>query len=93
MVAPYSITRISSIFALSGYPSPTTTRGAGGYSLEEITNNDLTAPIEYRVAGYSQMTKTARASGTTARIYVPKSWAGCRVAVILLDPPDDPILN
>lgn len=73
--------------------SPTTTRGAGGYSLEEITNNDLTAPIEYRVAGYSQMTKTARASGTTARIYVPKLWAGCRVAVILLDPPDDPILR
>ena len=70
--------------------SPTTNRGAGGYSLVEITSTDLTAPIEYRVAGDSQATKTATATGTTARIYVPKSWAGKRVAVILLDPPDDP---
>ena len=73
--------------------SPTTNRGAGGYSLVEITSTDLTAPIEYRVAGYSQVSKTATATGTTARIYVPKSWAGKRVAVILLAPPDDPILH
>ncbi|WP_343241544.1 DUF2080 family transposase-associated protein [Methanoculleus sp. UBA312] len=39
------------------------------------------------------MTKTATATGTTARIYVPKSWAGKRVAVILLAPPDDPIFE
>ena len=57
--------------------------------LVETTGNDLTAPIEYRVAGYSQVTKTARATGTTARIYVPPSWAGKRVALVLLDPPDD----
>jgi hypothetical protein len=36
------------------------------------------------------MIKTASATGTTARIYVPKLWTGKRVAMILLDPPDDP---
>lgn len=39
------------------------------------------------------MIKTATATGTTARIYVPASWTGKRVAMILLDPPDDPILR
>lgn len=73
--------------------SPTPTRGAGGNSLVETTGIDLTGPVEYRLTGYSQLTKTATASGSSARIYVPVAWAGKRVAVILLDPPDDPLLR
>jgi len=59
-------------------------------SLPEHTDSNPTVPVEYRLTGYSQMIKTATATGTTARIYVPVSWTGKRVAVILLDPPGDP---
>jgi len=31
-----------------------------------------------------------KASGDTGRVLAPVSWVGRRVAVILLDPPDDP---
>ncbi len=80
---------------MGGPPPPTTNCGAEEvYPLadEQHTSNDLTAPVEYRLTGYSQMIKTATASGSSARIYVPAAWAGKRVTVILLDPPGDPLL-
>jgi hypothetical protein len=79
---------------MGGPASPTTNlRRRRRISLpEQHPENELTAPVEYRVAGYSQMIKTATATGTTARIYVPASWTGKRVALVLLDPPD-PLLR
>jgi len=39
------------------------------------------APEEYRLTGYIQMIKTATATGTTARIYVP----GCHTTGAVLE--------
>ena len=72
---------------------PTTNCGAEeAHLLADHTESDHTGPVEYRLTGHSQLTKTAAASGSSARIYVPAAWAGKRVTVILLDPPGDPLL-
>lgn len=42
-------------------------------------------PHTFSVQGHEIVEKTARASGTTARVLVPVSWVGCRVAVIRLE--------
>jgi hypothetical protein len=48
---------------------------------------------EFRVKGYETLTKTASGgkNRTSATVFVPKPWAGRRVAVILLDDPDAPV--
>jgi len=41
---------------------------------------------EYRYSGYESVEKVAANGGNSARVFVPKSWAGKRVRVILLEP-------
>jgi len=38
-----------------------------------------------KLDGYEALEKVAQAGGNSARIYVPKSWNGKRVKVILLE--------
>lgn len=43
-------------------------------------------PIEITARAYKVLDKVARSpSGNSARIYVPKSWAGKKVRVLLLE--------
>jgi putative transposon-encoded protein len=37
--------------------------------------------------GYDMIEKEVKNGGNSARVFVPKSWAGCRVKVVLLDEP------
>jgi len=48
--------------------------------------DSLRAPDLYEIEGYEVIEKTARATGTSARVWVPKNWAGKRVKIIRLDP-------
>jgi len=43
-------------------------------------------PDRYEIEGYEVVEKVAKPSGTTARVWVPKSWEGKRVKVVRLDP-------
>lgn len=42
-------------------------------------------PMEIRLTGYEVIEKRAELSGTSGRIYVPKSWIGKRVRAIRID--------
>jgi putative transposon-encoded protein len=42
-------------------------------------------PIEVKMEGYEVIEKRAQRSGTSARIYVPKSWTGKLVRAILIE--------
>jgi putative transposon-encoded protein len=46
----------------------------------------IPAPDRYEIEGYEVVEKVAKPSGTTARVWVPKSWEGKRVKVVRLDP-------
>lgn len=41
--------------------------------------------IEMKMKGYEAIEKVAQAGGNSSRIYVPKSWEGKKVKVILLE--------
>lgn len=43
-------------------------------------------PDRYEIEGYEVVEKVAKPSGTTARVWVPKSWEGKRVKIVRLDP-------
>lgn len=43
-------------------------------------------PDRYEIEGYEVLEKTARATGTTARVLVPRSWRGKRVKIVRIDP-------
>ncbi|MCD6493205.1 MAG: DUF2080 family transposase-associated protein [Archaeoglobaceae archaeon] len=43
-------------------------------------------PIKITVEGYEAIEKIVKESGNTGRIYVPRSWIGKKVKVILLEP-------
>ena len=40
----------------------------------------------YQIQGYEVLEKTAKATGTTARVLVPRSWAGKRVKIVRVEP-------
>jgi hypothetical protein len=42
-------------------------------------------PMAIRLTGYEVIEKRAELSGTSGRIYVPKSWIGKRVRAIRID--------
>jgi hypothetical protein len=44
---------------------------------------------EYRYSGYESLEKIATNTGNSARVFVPKSWNGKKVRVILLEPIED----
>ena len=46
----------------------------------------IPAPDRYEIEGYEVVEKVAKPSGTTARVWVPKSWEGKRVKIVRLDP-------
>jgi hypothetical protein len=43
-------------------------------------------PDRYEIQGYEVLEKTARATGTTARVLVPRSWVEKRVKIVRIDP-------
>ncbi|WP_343241547.1 DUF2080 family transposase-associated protein [Methanoculleus sp. UBA312] len=43
-------------------------------------------PDVYEIQGYEVVEKVAKPSGTTARVWVPKSWEGKRVKIVRIDP-------
>jgi len=45
--------------------------------------------LEIKLRGYEVIEKIVKPSGDSGRIYVPKSWVGKRVKIILLEPPED----
>ena len=46
----------------------------------------IPAPDHYEIEGYEVLEKTARATGTTARVLVPRSWVEKRVKIVRIDP-------
>jgi len=42
-------------------------------------------PMEIKMVGYEAVEKRAQKSGTSARIYVPKSWIGKSVRAVLIE--------
>lgn len=44
-------------------------------------------PMTITIEGYETIEKTAKPSGNTSRVYVPKNWEGKKVMVILLEKP------
>jgi len=48
--------------------------------------DSLRGPDLYEIEGYEVVEKTARATGTSARVWVPRAWAGKRVKIVRLDP-------
>ncbi len=46
----------------------------------------IPAPDRYEIEGYEVVEKVAKPSGTTARVWVPKSWERKRVKIVRLDP-------
>jgi len=42
-------------------------------------------PMEVKMVGYEVIEKRAQKSGTSARIYVPKSWIGKLVRAVLIE--------
>lgn len=45
----------------------------------------VTKPVVLQMEGYEMIEKTAKASGTTARVLVPRSWIGKRVRIVRLE--------
>ncbi|HRD26641.1 MAG TPA: DUF2080 family transposase-associated protein [Methanoculleus sp.] len=43
-------------------------------------------PDRYEIEGYEVLEKTARATGTTARVLVPRSWVEKRVKIVRIEP-------
>jgi putative transposon-encoded protein len=43
-------------------------------------------PIKISVEGYEVIEKVVKEGGNSGRIYVPKSWIGKKVKIILLEP-------
>ena len=43
-------------------------------------------PDRYEIGGYEVLEKTARATGTTGRVLVPRSWVEKRVKIVRIDP-------
>lgn len=43
-------------------------------------------PDRYEIQGYEVLEKTARATGTTARVLVPRSWVEKRVKIVRIEP-------
>lgn len=43
-------------------------------------------PDRYEIEGYEVVEKVAKPSGTTARVWVPKSWEGKRVKIVRIEP-------
>jgi putative transposon-encoded protein len=43
-------------------------------------------PDRYEIEGYEVVVKVAKPSGTTARVWVPKSWEGKRVKIVRIEP-------
>jgi len=43
-------------------------------------------PDVYEIQGYEVVEKVAKPSGTTARVWVPKSWEGKRVKIVRIEP-------
>ena len=43
-------------------------------------------PDRYEIVGYEVVVKVAKPSGTTARVWVPKSWEGKRVKIVRIEP-------
>ena len=60
----------------------------GAYLLDyrQDLRDAIREPDVYEIQGYEVLEKAARASGTTARVLVPRSWAGKRVKIVRLDP-------
>ena len=44
---------------------------------------------QFKFTGYVYIEKPAKNGGNSARVFVPKAWAGKRVAVVLLEPIDE----
>jgi putative transposon-encoded protein len=44
---------------------------------------------ELRFNGYAFVEKTAKNGGNSARVFVPKSWAGKKVVAVLLETIED----
>lgn len=42
-------------------------------------------PQTYQYTGYASITKVPKNGGHSARVFVPKGWAGKQVVVILLE--------
>ena len=43
-------------------------------------------PDRYEIKGYEVVEKVAKPSGTTARVWIPKSWEGKRVKIVRIEP-------
>ncbi|RLI78422.1 hypothetical protein DRP05_07220 [Archaeoglobales archaeon] len=43
-------------------------------------------PFEIKLMGYEAIEKVVKPSGDSGRVYVPKSWVGKKVKIILLEP-------
>lgn len=43
----------------------------------------------FSIKGYAIVEKEAANAGTSARVFVPKNWAGKKVVVILTEPVED----
>ena len=41
--------------------------------------------IQIQMKGYEVVEKTAEAGGNSARIYVPKNWAGKKIRAVLME--------
>lgn len=46
----------------------------------------MAKPIQIRMEGYGVIEKVPEKGGNSARIYVPKSWMGKKVRVVLIEP-------
>jgi hypothetical protein len=46
-------------------------------------------PFEITLRGYGVEEKIPVKSGNSSRLYLPASWAGRRVRVVLVEPPED----
>ena len=44
---------------------------------------------QFKHSGYGVVEKVAANGGNSARVFVPKTWTGKKVVVILLEPLDD----
>jgi len=43
----------------------------------------------FTISGYSILEKEVANAGTSARVFVPKSWAGKKVIIILAEPVEE----
>ena len=45
--------------------------------------------VTISVEGYEVLEKVVKEGGNSGRVYLPKSWVGKRVKIILLEPPNN----